>query len=130
MNLFLTIAFLLTSVAFFLHTFIGDKELKLIEPKGDDPKFKKQETWTMARSGWHWISFDLLFAAIGLGMINFSNFFENESQLLMILSTYFFGYGIVWLIGIFISKKFPNNYLKLGQWMLLWVIGGLIYFGI
>ena len=130
MNIPLIIAFLLTLSAFFLHTFIGDKELKLIEPEGDDPKFKKQETWTMTRAGWHWVSFDLLFAAVGLGVINFSDFIENERQLLLILSFYLFGYGIVWLISIFISKSFPKNYLKLGQWMLLWVISGLVYFGI
>jgi hypothetical protein len=35
----------------------------------------------MARCGWHWVSFDLLFAAIGLGLVNFTNYFNDEKTL-------------------------------------------------
>ena len=130
MNIPILIASLLTGFAFILHTFMGDKELKLIVPDlKNDPDFIKQEKWTMARSGWHWVSFDLLFATIGLGIINFTNFLENEKLLLQILAIYFLGYGIVWFITISISNSFPKNYLKLGQWILLWIISGLIYWG-
>lgn len=130
MNVPILIASVLTLLAFFVHTFMGDRELKMIEPKeGVDDEILKREKWTMTRSGWHWISFDLLFATVGLGMINFSNYFENEKQLLQIMALYFLGYGIVWLIGIAISKRFPKNYLKLGQWILLWTISACIYWG-
>ena len=78
----------------------------------------------------HWISFDLFFATIGLGLINFTDYFEDEKLLLQVLAVHFLGYGIVWLIVIAISKKFPKNYLKLGQWILLWIISGLVYIGI
>ena len=124
------IANILTGLAFVLHTFLGDKELKIIEPtKEADENFQKREKWTMARCGWHWISYDLFFATIGLGVINFTNFFDNGNTLLKILSVYFLGYAIVWALTIAISKQFPKNYLKLGQWILLLVISGLIYFG-
>ncbi len=132
MSIPLLIANFLTVSAFFLHTFMGDKELKILEPKhlGNEDSFLAREKWTMARCGWHWLSFDLLFASVGLALISFSNFFENEKLLLQVLAFYFFGYGLSWLIGIAISKSFPQNYLKLGQWMLCWVISGLIYWGI
>jgi len=110
---------------------MGDKELKIIQPDtGSENWSNKQEKWTMARCGWHWISFDLLFASIGLGLINFTDFFRNEKTLLQILTVYFFGYAIVWIITILISKQFQKNYLKLGQWILLLVISGLIFWGI
>lgn len=131
MNTSLLIANVLTLLAFFIHTFMGDRELKIIEPDSEnDEKYLKQEKWTMARSGWHWISIDLLFATIGLGIINFTDFLESERLLLQILAIYFLGYGIVWLIGIGISRSFPKNYLKLGQWILLWLISGLIFLGL
>ena len=131
MNTPILIANILTALAFIIHTFMGDRELKIIEPDDEkDDKYIKREKWTMARSGWHWISFDLLFATIGLGLINFTDFFKNENTLLQILSIYFLGYAFVWIIGIAISKKFPKNYLKLGQWILLLAISGLIYWGI
>jgi len=128
MQITLLIANVLTVLAFVAHTFVGDKELKLIEPlEQEDSDFNKQEKWTMARCGWHWISFDLLFASIGLALINFTDHLNCERQFLQIIACYFFGYGIVWIIGIAISKSFPKNYFKLGQWILLWCISGLIF---
>lgn len=131
MNTVILIANIFTLVAFVLHTFVGDRELKVNEPiEGNDVNFQKREKWTMARCGWHWVSFDLLFATIGLGLINFTTYFENEKTLLQILAVYFLGYAVVWAFTITISKQFPKNYLKLGQWLLLLLISGLIYFGL
>lgn len=131
MNTPILIANILTLLAFFVHTFMGDRELKLIQPNPDeDENYVKQEKWTMVRCGWHWISFDLLFATVGLSLINFTDYFENEELLLQIVALYFLGYGVVWLIVIAISKHFPKSYLKLGQWILLWIISGLVYWGI
>lgn len=131
MSISILLANVLTLMAFLLHTFMGDRELKLIEPDdASDSNFLKREKWTMARSGWHWISFDLLFATIGLGIINFTDYLPSEKLLLQILAIYFLGYGLVWLVAIAISKSFPKNYLKLGQWILLWLISGLIYWSI
>lgn len=132
MNIALLIANILTLLAFVIHALIGDKELEVNEPlpKDIDEHFQKREKWTMARCGWHWVSFDLLFATVGLGLINFSNYFDDERTLLQILAVYFLGNAIVWTLTISISKPFPRNYLKLGQWFLLLVISGLIYFGL
>ncbi|WP_310377978.1 hypothetical protein [Flavobacterium sp.] len=130
MNILILIANILTLLAFFIHTFIGDRELKIIQPvTGLNLGTEKQEKWTMARCGWHWISFDLLFATIGLTLINFTDYFDNEKTLLQILTIYFLGYSIAWALTIAISKQFSKNYLKLGQWILLLLISGLIYFG-
>jgi len=45
------------------------------------------------------------------------------------ITAYFFGYAIVWLIILMISKQFHKNYIKLGQWILLLVIWGLVFWG-
>lgn len=61
MNIPILAANILTLLAFFIHTFMGDKELKLIKPNfASDDNYQKIEKWTMARCGWHWVSFDLL----------------------------------------------------------------------
>jgi hypothetical protein len=130
MSIPLLIANILTLFAFVIHTFVGDKELKINEPNNEiDSNFQKRVKWTMARCGWHWVSFDLFFATIGLGLINFTNYFDNEKTLLQLLTVYFLGYSIIWALTISISKQFPKNYLKLGQWALLLLISGIIYFG-
>jgi len=130
MNIPLLIAGILAGLAFFVHTFMGDYEIRHIEP--EEPQnhpLGRRGIWTMARCGWHWISLDLLFATIGLFLLNFTDYFTDKTLLLNLLALYFLGYAIVWFFTILISKPFPKNYLKLGQWMLLLVISGLIYFG-
>lgn len=131
MNITLLIANALIFLAFLIHTIMGDRELHLIQPEsGSDNNYQKTEKWTMARCGWHWISIDLLLATIGIGIINFTNYLENEKFLLQLLSIYFLSYAIIWTLTIYISRQFPKNYLKLGQWLLLLVISALIFFGI
>ncbi len=131
MNSSVLVANILTLLAFVVHTFVGDREVKIIQPTTNtENSIEKQEKWTMARCGWHWISFDLFCATIGLSLINFTDYFSNEKTLLQILTVYFLGYALVWALTIAISKKFPKNYVKLGQWMLLLLISGLIYLGI
>ncbi len=130
MNIPILIANNLSLLAFVVHTFIGDKELKLIAPTGSDKKIQKLEKWTQARCGWHMVSLDLLFTSVGLALINFTDLLKSEIQILYIIAMYYFGYGIVWIISLLISKRFPNNFLKLGQWLLLFVIAALIIWGI
>lgn len=130
MNTPLLIANILCLFAFALHTFGGDREIKVLEPQNSDPETDQvRQIWTMARSGWHWVSVDLLMATVGLALINFTDYFPHEKMLLEIVAVYFFAYAAVWLLMITLSKRFRLNYLKLGQWMLLLVIGGLVWWG-
>ena len=129
-NLPLLLALTLTSLAFLAHTFGGDMELSVIQPKnGIDNWDEKQQIWTMARSGWHWISIDLLFASIILALVSFTKTFNQPKTVLNLLTIYFLSYALVWFLVILISPTFPNNFLKLGQWILLLSISGLIYWG-
>jgi hypothetical protein len=84
----------------------------------------------MARCGWHMVSFDLLFASIGLALLNFTDVIKDELFVLSVISIYFLAYSAVWLLVIVISKPFASNYLKLGQWLLLLAISFLTYMGI
>lgn len=129
-NIPILLATILTILAFFAHTIGGDIEVQMIQPEPSTATGEgNQQIWTMVRCGWHWISFDLLFASVGLILVNFTNFFENKRTVLQILSFYFLGYAIVWILILLISQSFPGNLLKLGQWILLLTISGLIYYG-
>ncbi|MCA6408490.1 MAG: hypothetical protein IM575_05135, partial [Cytophagales bacterium] len=74
-------------------------------------------------------SADFLLAFIGLTLINFTEHVKEKSLILTLLSIYFFAYGLAFLLTLIISKKFKNSFLKLGQWLLLFTIAGLIYWG-
>lgn len=128
MSIVLLIANGLLLLAFVAHTFVGDKELHLNAPEErTDSSLEKQEKWTMARGGWHLVSVDLLLATIGLGLINFTNYLPSEGLLLRLLVVYFLCYGLAWLLVVIFSPAFKGNYWKLGQWLLLWLIAGLIF---
>ncbi|MFK7811748.1 MAG: hypothetical protein AB8B59_04585 [Maribacter sp.] len=128
MNTVLIIANVLVFLTFIIHTFAGDWEYKKIEPEPDsDPRLLV--FWTMGRGAFHIVSIDFLFATIGLALINFTDYFEETKLLLDLLALYFLGYGIAFFIALVISKKFPNIFFKMWQWLLMLVIAGLIYWG-
>lgn len=131
MNVSILLANVLTLLAFLVHTFVGDREVRSLEPESGSGKLLNlRATWTMVRNGWHWVSVDLLLATVALALINFTDYFSAELLVLEVLVLCFFSYGAVWILSILISKPFPNRFLKLGQWLLLWLIAGLIYLGI
>ncbi len=124
------IANILTFLAFIAHTIGGDLEIQTLAPVvGSDDSATKFQIWVMSRCGWHWISFDLLFASIGLFLVNFSQFFASKKSILQLISVYFLGYSIVWIIVLFMSPSFEGNFFKLGQWMLLLSISGFSFLG-
>ncbi|MFN7407565.1 MAG: hypothetical protein ACK5SL_13630 [Cyclobacteriaceae bacterium] len=127
MNLALLAANALVLLTFVAHTFWGDKEYKILEPV--DKSTDHREKWTMGRGAFHIVSADFLLAFIGLTLINFTEHVKEKSLILTLLSIYFFAYGLAFLLTLIISKKFKNSFLKLGQWLLLFTIAGLIYWG-
>ena len=130
MNIPILIAAILTLLAFFIHALSGDKDLHFFYPAGDtDPTFHKLEKWTTIRCGWHWISVDLLMAAIFLFLMLFSEIVQDKIFFMRLLSIYFLAYGLIFLLVITLTKSFPNNYLKIGQWLLMLLLSGIIYWG-
>ena len=127
MNAALLAANGLVLLTFIAHTFGGDKEYKILEPV--DGSTDHQEKWTMGRGAFHIVSADFLLAFIGLTLINFTEQVKEKSLILTLLSAYFFAYGLAFLLTLIISKKFKNSFFKLGQWLLLFAIAGLIYWG-
>jgi hypothetical protein len=128
MNLFYLSANLLFFAAFVVHSFVGDKEIREIEPYENSSE-RKREIWTMIRCGWHWISTDLEFFTLALTLVNFTNFFTVEDEIVRLIIVYLLCYTIIWLAVISFSKAFSKNYLKLGQWLLFIFIALLLYLG-
>jgi hypothetical protein len=84
----------------------------------------------MGRGAFHIVSADFLLAFIGLTLINFTEYVKEKSLILTLLALYFFAYGLAFLLTLIISKKFKTSFFRLGQWLLLFTIAGLIYWGI
>lgn len=127
MNTFLIIANILVFLTFIAHTFGGDMEYRKIQPNSGNAKL--QEYWTMGRGAFHIVSVDFLLATIGLALINFTGYFTETKLLLRLLALYFFSYGLAFLTSLIISKKFKNIFLKMWQWLLMFLIATLIYLG-
>lgn len=130
MSIPLLIANLLTVLAFLAHALIGDKELHLLIEKQPQATRQYRSTWTMARCGWHWISLDLLAASILMACINFLDVLPEESAITLVLAVFFCTYGAVWVLTVLLSPNFSKRFLVLGQWLLLLVIGGLLFLAV
>ena len=128
MNTAILIANGLVLLTFIMHTFGGDREYRSIEPEKDNvPNLEK---WTMGRGAFHIVSVDFLLASIGLTLINFTDYFTDKKLILNILALYFAAYGIAFFLTLVVSRKFPYSFIRLGQWLLMLLISGLLYSGI
>jgi len=83
----------------------------------------------MGRGAFHIVSIDFLFATIGLALINFTDYFRETKLLLDLLALYFLGYGIAFFVALIVSKKFPNGYFKMWQWLFMLANSTLIFWG-
>jgi hypothetical protein len=128
MNTSLIIANVLAIIGFLMHTFGGDKAYKEIEP--EEGNHAKQKRWAMGRGAFHMVSADCLMASIGLTLINFTDYFKDKKTLLYILALYFVAYGCAFFITLLINRKIPNRFIKLWQWLFMFIMAGFIYFGI
>jgi len=128
MNIALFIAGVLSIIAFFAHAFIGDHEYRALKPNDESPQ-KHKETWVQARSGWHWVSVDLLFSGILLILISATDFIKAKPEIAMLLSLYFFICGVVWLIIVVISRNENKKIFILSQWIFCFVVSGLTFIG-
>ena len=109
-----------------IHIFLGDKDMKAIEPTNKDHGYL--EKWVMARGAFHVVSVDMLMTTVGLLLINFTALLDSSKTLLLkIMSIYFLLYAIAFFLCIVISRSFPKNYLKLIQWAFFILVSGLIY---
>lgn len=129
MNLPILIAGILSLIAFVAHAFVGDNEYQTIKPSSDDSE-KKNETWIQVRSGWHWVSVDLLLSSIALLLMATTEIIKAKSEVLLLLSIYFCVCGLVWLATVLLSKNNIKQVLFLGQWIFCFLMSGLIYVGL
>lgn len=126
MNILLIAANVLLLLTFFAHAFGGDRLYKKTEPQ---PGSDSVPVWVMGRGAFHLVSADILMALAGLTLVNFTHFFREPVLILRILSLYFFGHGLAFLLTLMISQKFPGKFVVLWQWMLMFTAAVLIWLG-
>lgn len=127
MNIPLVLAHILLVLAFMAHAYAGDRDLQQLRPQAEASSYF--EKWLQARAGWHFVSWDLLLASIGLGLLTWTDYLEPRTLYLQLLVVYLMGAGVAWALTLLLSPKLPGGWWRLGQWGLLWLIGGLVWWG-
>ena len=128
MNIPVLIAGILSLLAFFAHAFVGDKEYQALKPASNSSD-KNKETWVQVRSGWHWVSVDLLLSSVLLIMISVTDVIAAEKEFLILLNIYFFICGIVWFGVVFSSRNTNKQIIVLGQWIFCLIMSSLLILG-
>ncbi len=125
MNWLAILAGALTLVAFLAHAVGGGLELRHIAPA--DSSAKASEVRLQTINGWHWVSADLLLAAIAFGAVGVLRP-ASESLVLLGLSGYFLIVGVVWLVTTAVTTRGrPAMLLRLGQWILCFLLSALAW---
>jgi hypothetical protein len=131
MNHWFLAAGILCAIAFPVHTFIGDRELRTIHPYNfqQEKTPKTKVLWLQSLCGWHMVSWDLLLAASVL-LLHVFGVYSFSKDVFLLLTLYFIGYSLFWLLNLFISKARLKIYMLLPQWLLALTAGLLIYAGL
>ncbi|MEM1055760.1 MAG: hypothetical protein AAGI52_09540 [Bacteroidota bacterium] len=126
MNLFSTLAGVLTLLAFGIHTVAGAREFRLFAPSREARGPRR--AWVQALAGWHWVSVSLL-ASAGLFLaIGLTDRVPGEPTVLLGLAGYFAACGLAWLATVAISGgEVRRRYLVLGQWVFCFLVAGLAF---
>ncbi|MEM6645143.1 MAG: hypothetical protein AAF730_02715 [Bacteroidota bacterium] len=126
MNGFALAAGLSTLIAFGAHAVVGAQEFRSFRPASSAEK--PRIAWVQGLAGWHWVSVDLLAAAVLLLVIGLTDRLPDEGTILMVLSGYFALTGLAWLATLIVSgRSVPNRYLRLGQWLFCFTVAALAW---
>lgn len=129
MNGYILSAGIISIIAFFIHAFMGDKEYKTIYPVDEETGSKKIISWIQGRCGWHWVSVDLFLCGVVLLLVSATNLLDGKKEIALLLGIYFFVTGLIWLATVLFSKTEGKQVILLGQWILCFLLSGLILFG-
>jgi hypothetical protein len=121
------VAGVLALLAFLAHAIAGGAELRHVAPA--DASAKAAEVRLQIINGWHWVSLDLLLAAVSFTLIGVAdNIIPHERVFLGGLVIYFAATGTVWLITTAITSRLRvKTMLRLAQWLLCYVLAALAW---
>ena len=126
MNVLALIAGVLALFACLIHAAVGGRELNHIAAAA--PTAKAAEVRLQVINAWHWVSADLLLSGIAFVLIAVTDLIRDERTVLGVLSVYFLVAGCVWLVTTAItSRARPMMMLRLGQWILCFLLSALAY---
>ncbi|MGH1339421.1 MAG: hypothetical protein ACRBFS_25095 [Aureispira sp.] len=132
MNIPILIAACITSLAFVAHTFVGTQEALKTAPKKlkTTVEDKIQQHWLQSMGAFQMVTIDLLLVSLILWALALTNWIPMEREVTLLLSAWFFLWGIAWLVQLLFLTKDKKDYLLLGQWLFWLVNAALLYWSV
>jgi len=134
MNTPIAIAGVIVLLAFFAHTFIGNKEALSTRPK--PPRFGEGETvkeiernWVQCMCAFQLVTVDLLALSALLFALATPDLLPARREITLIAAGFFALWGGVWVVQLLVLRRQLKDYLLLGQWAFWFVCAGLLMFG-
>ena len=114
-------------VAFFLHTFAGNRLYAAARP--DRTSSRAYDAWLMGRCGMQMIGVDLLLAA-GFLLADGAGVIPRSRGLELFLLLTYGGWTAGWLLSLAAERSEVRHYRRLRQWALFGVVALLVGIGI
>lgn len=134
MNYPITIAGGIVLLAFFAHTFVGNREALSTRPKtssvADSAEAKTVErNWVQSLCAFQLITVDLFVLSILLLVLGTTDLISARREIALGLAGFFALWGGTWLMQLVVLRRPPKDYLALSQWVFWFVCAALIWWG-
>ena len=126
-NFPILLAALLTSLAFFAHSFVGVREALSTRPLTTDKNIQRH--WRQSMGVFQLVTVDLLLLSGLLWVLALTDRLSFERELTLGLSGWFLLWGLAWLLQLLFLTRDKKDYLALGQWLLWLLNAALLYCG-
>lgn len=127
MNGWFFTAGVLLLIAFFVHSFAGNRLYSSARPDRDS--VRACDAWLMGRCGMQMIGVDLLLAA-GFLLAAGSGLLPRSRTLELFLGLTYGGWTAGWLLSLAVERSSARHYRRLRQWILFLVVAALIGIGL
>lgn len=127
MNVCFVCAGVVLLVAFFVHSFAGNRLYS--EARPDQNAYRAYDAWLMGRCGIQMIGADLLLAAGFLLSVGIGSIPRSRTLELFLWLTYC-GWTAGWLLSLAVERSKSRHYLRLCQWGLFLTVAVLVGIGI
>jgi len=134
MNYPITIAGAIVLLAFFAHTFVGNREAMSTRPRasaGLDRADAKtiERNWVQSLCAFQLITVDLLVLSILLLVLGTTDFITARKEIALGLAGFFALWGAIWFLQLAVLRRKLKDYLALSQWVFWFACAVLLWWG-
>jgi hypothetical protein len=134
MNYPITAAGAIVLLAFFAHTFVGNREALSTRPHREPDENRSdaasiERNWVQLLCAFQLVTINLFVLSVLLFVLGTTDLLPARREVALAAAGFFTLWGAVWLVQLFALRRRLKDYLLLGQWVFWFLCAGLLLWG-